>query len=236
MKRRSFILGAFGFPWFFRRHYVEFCGVHFHVLRHGHGPHRYLRIHGDETTAAEVLTAYLSDHPGIGYSVTNTKRNVEIQGLKIDPNRFFSRIGAEKSLRNLNPDADAAKISAVLDFLDRDRPRLLARLIPPAGGRMFALHNNRDYSVQDELAASDQTSIRQPDLPRDFFLCTRPEDYKILKESPYNVVLQTQAEPDDGSLSRLFARRGLRYINLECAIGAYDAQMERVRWLEAHLG
>lgn len=235
MKRRSFVLGAFGFPWFFHRHYTRFCGVRFHVIRHDHGPHRYLRIHGDETTADEVLAAWMKDHRGTAYSVTNQQRNVEVLGLRIDPNRFFSRVGAEKSLRNLNHEATDQQIARVLDFLDRDRPALLERLIPPAEGRMFALHNNRDYSVQDELAASDQTSIRQPDLPRNFFLCTRVEDYNILKESPYNVVLQVQAEPDDGSLSRLFARRGLRYINLECAIGEFDAQMARVKWLEAHL-
>jgi hypothetical protein len=60
--------------------------------------------------------------------------------------------------------------------------------------------------VQDEIAASDRTSIRQPDLPRDFFLCTSPA-----------------------------ARRGLRYINLECAIGDYEGQLQRVRWLEDRL-
>jgi hypothetical protein len=48
-------------------------------------------------------------------------------------------------------------------------------------------------------------------------------------------VLQSKPDPDDGSLSRLAARRGFRYINLECAIGAYEAQQERVRWLDEHL-
>ena len=108
-------------------------------------------------------------------------------------------------------------------------------MLPPKGGRLFALHNNREYSVQDEVAASDQTSIKQPGLPRNFFLCTDPRDFEILKESPYNVVLQSQPDPDDGSFSRLAARLGVRYINLECAIGEYDAQLERVRWLDAHI-
>jgi hypothetical protein len=72
-------------------------------------------------------------------------------------------------------------------------------------------------------------------VPRNFFLCTNPADFEKLRQSPYNVVLQTQAEPDDGSLSRLAARRGFRYINLECAIGDYAGQIERVKWLEDNL-
>jgi hypothetical protein len=124
---------------------------------------------------------------------------------------------------------------AVLDFLGNHREMLLKDLIPPQGSRLFAMHNNRDYSVQDELAASDRTSIKQPDQPRNFFLCTDPKDFDILMQSPYNVVLQSRPDPDDGSMSRLAARRGFRYINLECAIGEYDAQLERVRWLDAYL-
>ena len=89
--------------------------------------------------------------------------------------------------------------------------------------------------MQDELASSDQTSIKQPAQPRNFYLCTDPKDYDLLKQSPFNVVLQSKPDPDDGSLSRLAARRGFRYINLECAIGEYEAQLERVRWLDDHL-
>lgn len=193
-------------------------------------------IHGDEGTARDVVTAWLKDHPGIGYTVIGDTRNVEIEGLQIDPNRLWSRAGALQSLQAQNPpNADRSKFEVALKFLDRHREAALRHLIPPPGSRLFALHNNRDYSVQDELAASDQTSIPQPDLPRNFFLCTNPKDFELLKQSPYNVVLQTKPDPDDGSFSRLAARRGFRYINLECAIGDYQGQMDRVQWLEQHL-
>ncbi len=99
----------------------------------------------------------------------------------------------------------------------------------------MALHNNRDYSVNDEIAASDQTSISEPKLPGFFFLCTDAKDYEILKESPYNVVLQSKPDPDDGSLSRLAARRGFRYINLESPVGEYEGQQERLRWMDDRL-
>ncbi len=177
----------------------------------------------------------MKDRDGIGYTVTGKTRNVVLQGLKIDPNRLWSDIGAQKSLRNLNPGADDARIGDVLGFLDLHRQAALEQLTPPPGSRLFAMHNNRDYSVTDELASSDRTSIPQPDKPRHFFLCTDPADFERLKQSPYNVVLQSKPEPDDGSLSRLAARRGFRYINLECALGDFEGQRERVLWLEAHL-
>lgn len=232
LSRRSLLAG---FPGLFRKPYQERCGVEFHVMRHGGGPRRFIVIHGNEDTARDVLTAWLPAHTGVGYIVSGKERNVELQGVKIDPNRMFSRVGAERSILSLNPGLAAARTTAVLDFLDRERGKLLQDLIPKHGSRLFALHNNRDYSVQDEIAASDQTSIKQPDTPRSFFLCTTPADFEVLKQSPFNVVLQSKPEPDDGSLSRLAALRGFRYINLECAIGDADGQLQRVRWLEENL-
>jgi hypothetical protein len=232
MRRRSFLLGWFPF---FHRPKIELSGIPFRVIYHDRGSHRFLVIHGDEDTARDVMTKYMSDHKGVAYIVTGKQREVVIRAVKVDPNRLFSRAGAEFSIRGLNTDIDVERLIEVLDYLDDERGKLLHHLLPPRDGRLFALHNNRDYSVQDELAASNRTSIKQPALPRNFFLCTDPRDYETLQQSPYNVVLQTDPEPDDGSLSRLCARRGIRYINLECAIGEYDAQMERVQWLDQHL-
>jgi hypothetical protein len=232
LSRRALI---FGFPSFFHKSHEELCGVRFRVMRYGHSPRRFVMIHGNEDTARDVLSSYMLDHHGVAYIVTGKDRNVEIEGVKLDPNRMFSRVGAGKSIQNLNPGLAPEKAAAVLAFLARRREKLLKDLIPAKGSRLFALHNNRDYSVQDELAASDRTSIGQPDAPRNFFLCTNPSDYEVLKQSPFNVVLQTKAEPDDGSLSRLAARRGFRYINLECALGDYEGQLQRVRWLEDRL-
>ena len=235
LERRSFLFGWM--PNLFHRPTGVLCGVRFRVLRHGNSPRRFLVIHGDEDTARDVLTHYIQAGLGNGaaYVVTGKTREVELQGAKIDPNRMFSAEGARASLRSLNPNIGPEQMIAVLDFLESHREKLLKDLLPPHGSRLFAMHNNRDYSVQDELAASDRTSIKQPNQPRNFFLCTDPKDFDILMQSPYNVVLQSKPDPDDGSMSRLAARRGFRYVNLECAIGEYKAQLERVRWLDDHL-
>jgi hypothetical protein len=234
IERRSILLGWL--PGLFHHPpIIHLGGIEFRELRYGHSPRRYLVIHGDEDTARDVLSTYMNDHAGVAYIVTGKTREVLIQDAKLDPNRMFSREGAERSLRTLNPNIDVEKLVEVLDFLDDHREKLLKHLLPRKDSRLFAMHNNRDYSVQDELASSDQTSIKQPAQPRNFFLCTDPNDFDTLKQSPYNVVLQTKPDPDDGSLSRLCARRRLRYINLECAIGEYEAQLERVHWLDDHL-
>lgn len=238
--RRSFLLGMF--PVFahrdplFRPREETLCGIDFQVYRYAlRTPRRFLFIHGDEDTARQVLSAYMDDHDGIAYLVTGKERNVTIAGAKIDPNRMFSRVGAQSSIRELNPNMDAGKMSAALDYLDHHRELLLKRLTPAKGSRLVALHNNRDYSVNSEIAASDQTSLKEPTRPGNFFLCTDARDYDMLKQSPYNVVLQSKPDPDDGSLSRLAARRGFRYINLECAIGNYEDQMMMLRWLDDRL-
>jgi len=250
--RRDFLLGMTPAlaPGFLKKPVQTLSGVEFHVYRYSpvaflQSPRRYVILHGDEDTARDVLSSYMYDHDGIAFVVTSKTREVEISGakisgakisgVKIDPNRMFSRAGAEKSIRGLTPGLDAAKLTSTLDFLDRHREAFLKELLPQKGSRLVALHNNRDYSVNNEIANSDASSIKEPRLPQHFFLCTDAKDYEVLKQSPYNVVLQSKPDPDDGSLSRLAARRGVRYINLECAIGAYEAQQERLRWLDDRL-
>ncbi len=67
LERRSFLAGWF--PFAFHRPEIELAGIRFRVIRHGHSPRRYLMIHGDEDTARDVLTKYMSDHDGVAYIV-----------------------------------------------------------------------------------------------------------------------------------------------------------------------
>jgi hypothetical protein len=213
------------------------AGARFRIYRKGKSGRRYLVIHGNEQTAREVLVRHIHQRPGIAYVIESSTRNVPVQGLQIDPNRMFSRAGAEASLKRQNPNLDPQRMAEALNRLDRHREKLVRALIPPRGGLTFALHNNSPtYSVADEVPISDQTSLREPDNPHAFFLCTDPRDFAILKTSPYNVVLQQHPSTvDDGSLSRLAAARGFRYVNLEVAHGQAGRQQEMVTWLERNL-
>jgi hypothetical protein len=209
----------------------------FRVLRHGKSARRYLHIHGNEATAREVLRQHMKTAKGTAHLVINEQRNVPILGGQLDPNRMFSREGAGKNLRLLNANWSEAQITKALDLLDRDRARFVRAIAPPPGGLLLCLHNNGPgYSVLDEAPISDRTSLRNVDHPREFMLCTDARDYDLLSQSPFNVVLQEKAPPDDdGSLSRFAAKAPFRYMNIEVPHGNAAAQRAMLEWTERRL-
>ena len=234
--RREFLAYGSIFGWipFLKPRHIQLAGARFRIVRNGRSKRRYVLIHGNEETARQVLTQHLVANQGIGYLVESRTRNVKLESGLIDPNRMFSRAGAEASLKKLNPDWAPERIQAALAMLDRGREHLVHALMPPKGGLLVAVHNNSEaYSVRDEEAISDAASIREPSNPHAFFLCTDPGDFRILSGSGYNVVQQLHApKVDDGSLSRLCAARGVRYVNCEVGVGHGGRQHEMLDWLE----
>jgi len=237
--RREFLAYASIFGWlpFFRPKHASLAGARFRIRRNGRSRRRYLLIHGNEESARQVLTDHIRSHQGVAFIVESKTRNVPIAGGEIDPNRMFSRVGAERNLKTLNPGWPPERIQSALQLLDEHREHFLKKLLPPDRGLLIALHNNVDYSVKDEIEQSDAKSIRDPNNPHAFFLCTNPADFKLLAGSAYNVVLQQKpATADDGSLSRLAAARGVRYVNLETRMGEAQRQMEMLQWADWVLG
>ena len=233
--RREFL--AFGWLPLVHRKHVRLAGARFRIARHGRPTRHYLLIHGNEETARAVLTEFLKTQQGTAYIIESHTRNVTIDSGEIDPNRMFSRAGAEASLKSINPSWTSQQVDAALRILDRGREHLVHALFPPDHGLLTALHNNSpDYSVTDEAPLSDQTSLREPGNPHAFFLCTDPGDFAILAKSSYNVVLQHEKpRQDDGSLSRLAATRGVRYLNLEVRMGDQARQLEMLRYANSKL-
>ena len=235
--RRDFLLAAGFLPFFGHRDRLKMAGISFRVVRRGRSPHRYLHIHGNETTARDVLMEQVNAHGGTALFIQSDVRYVALGSGRIDPNRMFSSEGASKNLRALNPNWSEAQISNCVLALEKDRHKFLKAISPPRGGRIVALHNNSNgYSVESEVAISDKTSLQDAKNPHEFFLATDPADYEVLAKSPFNVVLQNTApKDDDGSLSRLSAKLGIRYINLECGLGKIDRQRELLGWLEGNV-
>jgi hypothetical protein len=235
LSRRQLL--AFGWFPFFRPRHISLAGARFRIVRNGSSRRHYLLIHGDEETARQVLTRFMETHEGTAFLIETHTRNVPIDKGEIDPNRMFSRVGAEANLKRLNVEWTAQQMQTALTILDRGREHLVSVLLPPRRGLLVALHNNsEEYSVHDEIPISDSISLREPANPHAFFLCTDPADFSTLAKSPYNVVLQQKKpEDDDGSLSRLAAHRGVRYVNLEVRQGNADRQLEMLRWLDWNL-
>jgi hypothetical protein len=220
--------------WFRRR--VRLADASFRVVSRGMDRRRYIWIHGDERTAHNVLRDHMRDTDGRAFLIENHVRNVRLEGGSLDPNRMFSRVGAERNLERLNPGWDARQMAKALDALDHDRGEFVRRILPrDTGGLIVALHNNGlGYSVQDEVGISDKVALNDALHPDEFMLCTMPDDFEKLAAGPYNVVLQNTAPPDDdGSLSRLCAARKIRYVNIEAAHGNAAGQRAMLRWLES---
>jgi hypothetical protein len=212
-------------------------GVGFQRIRRGRSSRRYLVIHGDETTARDVLLDHMKTHSGHAYLVESRTRTVRPHLFEIDPNRLFSDAGAARSIERLNETAGAADIAREVKWLGARRHHLFNALLPPAGGLLIALHNNaRGYSVNEEVPISNKVHLPSPSTPHEFFLATSETDFDLIARGTYNAVLQNEAKgDDDGSLSRLCASRGIRYVNLECALGNRKAQSEMLTWLDGLL-
>lgn len=219
------------------RERLELAGIAFQRLRNGTSTRRLLRIHGNEETAREAVERLIEEMPGEAWIVDSKTRHVILGGLRLDPNRMFSRAGAEKNLRLLNPDAAPETVAALLDRLERERPLLMEVLGPPWGGLWVAAHNNGPgYSIETEAPISQRIHRPRPEEPRNFFLFTSAEDFEAAAQGPYNAVLQSRpAGEDDGSLSRWCAARGVRYVNAEAPHGRLESQLEMLRWVLAVL-
>lgn len=218
--------------WFWRK--PSIAGIKFDAIRNGSDRRRYIWIHGNEPTARDVLRDHMRTTEGRAFLIDNNDRNVTIRGGKLDPNRMFSRAGAERNLRTLNPNWSPREIQPVLDALDEDRDGFLRRILPDSGGLMVALHNNGPaYSVKDEVAISNAGALNDADHPDEFMLCSSGADFTVLANSPFNALLQDKPQgEDDGSLSRVCAVRGIRYVNIEAAQGNRDGQKRMLEWLE----
>lgn len=217
---------------------LTIAGIRFTIQRHQpfltRSRNRYLHIHGNETTARDVLHQHLQRVNGTGFFIVSDKRNVPVANCQIDPNRMFSAAGAELSLRRLNRNLPSTDISAALALLAKDRDRFIRAISPPKEGRLIAMHNNGPgYSIEDEAPISEQVARKDPENPRDFMLATDPKDYARIAAGPFNVVLQTGSMGrEDGSFSRVASSRGLRYVNIEAALGKSEKQAKMLAFLE----
>ncbi len=192
---------------------------------------RFIWVHGDETTAREIILD-LAQAGERCFLIENTRRNLSVDGVQLNPNRVFSTTGTAANLRHLNPDVPMSDLEPILTALDRDRESFLHEIFPRDGGVLVALHNNMEsYTITSELQHSKAVYQPEKHRPRDFYITVNESDFQRLTQGPFNVVLQNESGEDDGSLSWAAQAAGVRYVNIETELGMGKRQQSMVDWL-----
>ena len=199
----------------------------------------FLSVHENEQTAVVAARRVIERHGGrlielkargqrlVSFELDRTR-------YTFDPNRIFTDIGLEKSLRRYGRYSKAAH-EAVVQLRDA-----LLKTIRNDLQLVVAVHNNTsgDLSVESykrggELQAEASRVAINPKLdPDDFFLVLNPTLFERLQAAGFNVVLQSAKPTDDGSLSVYSQQAGIPYVNVESRYGHLSAQ---IRMLEALL-
>lgn len=197
----------------------------------------FLAVHDNEDTGVKAAFQYIKENGG---RIIDTQyggvRNFTFTSMmstyQIDPNGIYTREGIEAGLAkfgNSHPDAFpsielAAKV--ILNLYDLKK-----------NGYLFTLHNNGDggfgiasYLKGYELEKTgDSLHINFQMDPDDLIYVTEPKLFTCLKKADVNVVLQSQAALNDGSLSIYAMQQKIPYINVEVQHGHLEEHLRLIR-------
>jgi hypothetical protein len=212
--------------------------VHFLVHEREPGSAVIVNVHDDENTAVLAASAVLERQGGRLVEIdAQGKRMVSFQLSKqtyaFDPNRMFTDVGLDKTLKQNGRTSAQAK-TQVQAFA----AALLALLPPRVEGQpLIAVHNNtpgppltiHGYESGGAFAKeAAEVFVGPGQAEDDFFLVTERRHFEVLKSKGFNVVLQNnEGATDDGSLSVYCGKRGLPYVNVE-ALPTHQPQQEKM--------
>ncbi|MEZ5034174.1 MAG: hypothetical protein R2796_04230 [Chitinophagaceae bacterium] len=187
-----------------------------------------INLHANETTSVNAATAVLANTGGTIVRVMNNEQRVipfKINGVRyrFDPNRIFSDVGIQQTLRE-NGRISAAAIKAVDQFA-----KSLLAYFPDSISCIVALHNNTNeaYSVKSYLPGSRREKDAKAVAPfasqdvDDIAFTTDSLLYKKMADCGYNSIWQDNINvKQDGSLSVYCGNNNIRYINIETQHGS----------------
>ena len=202
-----------------------------------------INLHANENTSVQAAMSVLEETGGTLIKIENKNQRVirfRLKGITygFDPNRIFSRIGIEQTLR------DNRRISrAAMDEVEKFAQRIL-QLIPDSSSCIIALHNNTEeaYSVRTYLPGSsrelDAKAVYADSLQDvdDIAFTTDSLLFQKMAENGYNSIWQDNEKAKrDGSLSIYCGERSRRYINIETQHGKVQQYIEMLGKLLAIL-
>ena len=177
---------------------------------------------------------------------------------QFDPNRIYS-INSDvlyKTIRVVkgNGKVDESIIKMVKNLADQIWKELQDYPL------ITAIHNNKNtpskvktkwlfwhsledesYSINSYIKSFDQSGesnrscsdiyINPGINNSEFFIVTEKNDFQMLAQKRYNVVLQNTEPIDDGSMSVFAQKKGIRYINAEAKMGRIKEQVQMLELL-----
>lgn len=214
------------------------------VLQYGEPNGIYcINMHDNEGTAVEGAIPVLEQSGGTLIRLENFKQRLirfRLNGVlySFDPNRIYSRIGIEQTLREHKRYSKAALLE-----IEKFGKKLLS-LIPDSARCVVALHNNTNdlFSIKSYIPGG----VRQKDARAVYYNETQDVDdialstdslvYQLMADAGYNAIWQdNEKAKKDGSLSIHCGEKGQRYINIETEHGKveqYRIMFEKlVSWL-----
>jgi hypothetical protein len=193
-------------------------------------------MHDNENTAVEAAKEIIGKYGGTlvelqieGERLINF--SLEDKSFTFDPNRIFTEVGIDKTLKFKGAYTAKAKAETT-KFAEKLKEYLKnVRLV-------IAVHNNtnENYSIESYQTGGEFESevklfnINSEMDVDDFFYVTENSFFKFLKQKKQNVALQDNAKvTDDGSLAVYCAKNKISYINVE---SEHEHLSEQTKMLE----
>ncbi|MBK8311438.1 MAG: hypothetical protein IPL04_11605 [Chitinophagaceae bacterium] len=189
-----------------------------------------INVHANETSSFNAAKSVLEQTGGTLIKIENTNQRVikfRLNGITygFDPNRIYSRIGIEQTLRD-NRRTSKQAILEIEKFAG-----MLLQLIPDSTKCIIALHNNTEeaYSVRSYLPDGN----RKKDAKAVYNDSTQDVDdiafttdsllYQRMADFGFNSIWQDNEKvKKDGSLSVYCGENDKRYINIETQHGKVE--------------
>ena len=214
--------------------------------------------HENENVVNEYLSQKVSTHGGRFFILRqwgdrHVVLRVEGKRFEADPNRIFTPIGVKSTLLMLNPSLkeDSPLFAAVFSRTVNLGKFILGEMgsLDNEKAVIIAIHNNTDgfdndgkgglgtismerYAMKLEAGAKYILRLhRGKGDEDDLYFINREEDFNLLKERGWNIVLQhpqvaVLPTEDDGSLSVYAEKIGARYLNIEAQRKEGDDHLE----------
>ena len=200
----------------------------------------YFNLHDNENTAVEAAKEIIRKYGGTLIELKNSERRMvnftfQEKQYTFDPNRIFTRVGIEKTLKE-NGEFSIAAAEKVDEFA------AALKLLLKKFRLIIAVHNNtnENYSLKsyediEKLGKDVRFFVENPNFDiDDFFYVTESRIFQYLKQKNQNVVLQDNRKvTDDGSLSVYCGQNKIPYINVESQHGHLLEQTKMLEILQS---